>query len=110
VIERAVVLSKGPELDAGPELLPEGALAAHLQSAAPRATAGVAAPANRGTLSEIESRYIEDVLARLGGVSRGPTPPPPRSSGRLSWVHRAVRNHSVHHSFTKRHRWVGSVA
>jgi formate hydrogenlyase transcriptional activator len=73
VIERAVVLSRGPELDVGPELLPEVTVPAQPQDAAPDgASASGAAPANGGTLREIEGRYIEDVLARCGGVIEGP--------------------------------------
>jgi formate hydrogenlyase transcriptional activator len=68
VIERAVVLSRGPVLDVGPELLPEIAAPTH---EAARAEAA-AAPADAATLREIEQRHIEDVLARTGGVIEGP--------------------------------------
>ncbi len=67
VIERAVVLSRGPLLDIAPELLP--GVAAVPQAAAEEPAA--APSANGGTLEEIERRHIAATLASTGWVIEG---------------------------------------
>ncbi len=69
VIERAVVLARGPALDVAAELLP-GAPGAH----APAKTAADATPpppATGQTLEEMERRHVLDTLARTGWVIEG---------------------------------------
>jgi transcriptional regulator with GAF, ATPase, and Fis domain len=70
VVERAVVLSRGPVLDVGPELLPEISPVASGADAEP--ASGARAGSDAATLRQIEQRHIEDVLARTGGVIEGP--------------------------------------
>jgi formate hydrogenlyase transcriptional activator len=66
VIERAVVLSRGPSLDVAPELLPR---------ATPAEAAPVPSAAHPGapeaTLEELERRHIREALARTGWVIEG---------------------------------------
>jgi formate hydrogenlyase transcriptional activator len=67
VIERAVVLARGPVLDVADALLPAAAAAAAGDSAAPAVSAAAA-----GTLEAVERRYIEDTLERSEWVIEGP--------------------------------------
>jgi formate hydrogenlyase transcriptional activator len=69
VIERAVVLSSGPTLKLGPDLLPLVQDAAFVDS-----TEGhVAEDASPLTsLEEVERRHIQAVLAHTGGIVEGP--------------------------------------
>jgi formate hydrogenlyase transcriptional activator len=74
VIERTVVLARGPCLEVAGELLPgaPGALAS--SPGAPRAEAAPAAPEPRApgqTLEEIERRHVRDTLERTGWVIEG---------------------------------------
>jgi formate hydrogenlyase transcriptional activator len=62
VIERAVVLARGPVLDVAPELLPAGAPA--LPERAPATVAPPAAPS--ATLEELERGHIHETLKRAG--------------------------------------------
>jgi len=66
VIERAVVLARGPVLDVAAELLPgaPGAPAAVEAEAAPPRASGQ-------TLEEIERRHVLDTLERTGWVIEG---------------------------------------
>ena len=67
VIERAVILSAGPELVVGPELLP-------LPSASPAATpaAAAAGAGDAAALQEVDRRHIVAVLQRTGWRIDGP--------------------------------------
>ena len=65
VIERAVVLSAGPVLRLGPDLLPVD------ESAARAADTGRPDPAALLTLHECERRHIQAVLAHTGGIVEG---------------------------------------
>ena len=70
VIERAVVLSPGPVLKLGPDLLPivqDAASSTSAPSSAPDAAPPVLLP-----LEEAERRHIEAVLAHTNGVVEGP--------------------------------------
>lgn len=67
VIERAVVLSAGPVLRLGPDLLPLGD---ELQNAPSEAEAGKEAR-ELTSLADAERRHIESVLARTNGVIAG---------------------------------------
>jgi formate hydrogenlyase transcriptional activator len=68
VMERTVVLARGPVLDVAPELLPEIPGAARA-----RAAPGAPTPprASGQTLEEMERRHIEDALERAGWVIEG---------------------------------------
>ncbi len=74
VIERAVVLSRGNELDLGPGLLPADATRAVPGPATPVAgvAGGPAATGNTTSLEEVEKNHIIAVLKRTGGVVEGP--------------------------------------
>jgi transcriptional regulator with GAF, ATPase, and Fis domain len=66
VIERAVILSRGSELEVAPDVLPEMAAAAHTQAAAPRP----AHEENRSvapspqSIDQVERNHILEVLMR----------------------------------------------
>ena len=68
MIERAIVLARGPVLDVPAELVPGAPRAASEPSQAPLVSAALA-PGR--TLEEIERRHIEDTLERLGWVIEG---------------------------------------
>jgi formate hydrogenlyase transcriptional activator len=69
VIERAVVLARGPTLDVAAELLPAAAEPPSARVAEP---AGAAPPAAApGTLEALERRHIEETLERTGWVIEG---------------------------------------
>jgi transcriptional regulator with GAF, ATPase, and Fis domain len=70
IIERAMVLSSGPVLELGPDLLPMSTSAARPQRAEAPATA--AAPSRHATLEEMERGHILAVLQQTGGVIQGP--------------------------------------
>jgi formate hydrogenlyase transcriptional activator len=74
VIERAVVLFNGPELELGPDLLPADTTSAIPPANAPGAE--VAEPpeatGNAASLQEVEKKYILAVLKRTRGVVEGP--------------------------------------
>jgi transcriptional regulator with GAF, ATPase, and Fis domain len=67
VIERAVILSTGPELSVGPELLP-------MPAAAPAASppAGVGPVDDAAALEDVDRRHIVAVLKRTGWRIDGP--------------------------------------
>jgi formate hydrogenlyase transcriptional activator len=67
VIERAVVLARGPTLEIAPELLP--AAPGTPAGRAPEPAGPSAAPS--GTLEALERRHIEETLARTGWVIEG---------------------------------------
>jgi formate hydrogenlyase transcriptional activator len=70
VIERAVVLARGPMLDVVPEALPEASSAAPGPGgAAPDAGADRAGAGQ--TLEEMERRHVQDTLERTGWVIEG---------------------------------------
>ena len=72
VIERAVILSAGPQLVVGPELVPmAAALAAAGRPAAPPAAAP-SAPGDTAALQEVDRRHIIAVLQRTGWRIDGP--------------------------------------
>src|SRR5262245_3416052 len=67
VIERAVVLARGPVLEIGADVLPG-------RGATPRGPAeGAAPPAGDRTLAEVEREHLLDVLARTRWVIDGPS-------------------------------------
>jgi DNA-binding NtrC family response regulator len=66
VIERAVVLARGPVLDVAAELLPGAASAGAVQASA----AAAWAPASE-TLEAHERRHIEETLERSGWMIEG---------------------------------------
>ena len=69
VIERAVVLARGPQLEIAPELLSQA-----ISAAADAARAAPQLMADRSeaiTLQEIERRHIEETLERTGWVIEG---------------------------------------
>jgi transcriptional regulator with GAF, ATPase, and Fis domain len=67
IIERAVVMSTGPQLTIDPEVLP-------LPDAAPsnRARLSSDAPASTMSMQDAERRHIIEALRRTGGVIEGP--------------------------------------
>jgi formate hydrogenlyase transcriptional activator len=67
VIERAVVLARGPVLEVAPELVPAGVSVAPEPGPAPPAPA----PAPGQTLEELERRHIRETLERAGWVVEG---------------------------------------
>ncbi len=69
VIERAVVLSRGPQLEIAPELLSQAVATSAAATAAPPASEFVRADAL--TLEEIGRRHIEEMLERTGWVIEG---------------------------------------
>jgi len=81
VIERAVVLSRGPVLELDRDLLP---LSLELPKTIEPPAAGATAPGPSGlpTLEEIERRHILTALERSGGVIEGP-----RGAARLLDLH-----------------------
>jgi formate hydrogenlyase transcriptional activator len=74
VVERAVILSRGPELDIGAVVLPAGEAVARATAAPPRAAAAAPPVAGDGgaTLEEVERNHILDVLKRAGWRIDGP--------------------------------------
>jgi len=74
VIERAVVLARGPELDVAAELLPRALPAAEAPAATAPPVASAPserAPLNGRTLREMERSHIRDTLERTGWVIEG---------------------------------------
>jgi formate hydrogenlyase transcriptional activator len=69
VIERAVVLARGPVLEVAPELVPEGVSAP--PEPAPAAAASAPPSASGQTLEELERRHIRETLERAGWVIEG---------------------------------------
>jgi transcriptional regulator with GAF, ATPase, and Fis domain len=67
VIERAVVLARGPVLEVGPELVPEGSPAG--SAPVPLAPAPRRGPGE--TLEELERRHIQETLERANWVVEG---------------------------------------
>jgi transcriptional regulator with GAF, ATPase, and Fis domain len=66
VIERAVILSRGSELEVAPDVLPEIAAVAHTQAAAPRPAPEEKGPAipSPQSIDQVERNHILDVLMR----------------------------------------------
>jgi formate hydrogenlyase transcriptional activator len=66
VIERAVILSRGSELEVAPDVLPESATVAHTQAVAPRPTPEEKAPAvpPPQSIDQVERNHILEVLIR----------------------------------------------
>jgi formate hydrogenlyase transcriptional activator len=69
VIERAVVLSRGPQLEIAPELLSQAVAAPESAARAPEPPEFTRAEAI--TLEEAERRHIEEMLERTGWVIEG---------------------------------------
>jgi formate hydrogenlyase transcriptional activator len=66
VIERAVILSRGSELEVAPDVLPEIAAVAHTQAAAPRPAPEEKGPAipSPQSIDQVERNHILEVLMR----------------------------------------------
>jgi len=75
VIERAVVLARGNELELGPDLLPADAsrVAADARAPAAGVATGAAAAGNPTSLEEVERNHILAVLKQTSGVVEGPS-------------------------------------
>jgi formate hydrogenlyase transcriptional activator len=71
VIERAVVLSSGPILRLGPDLLPIAEVVGHVDAAEVDVPHGEAPSTRLIPLSEVERLHIETVLTQTGGVIEG---------------------------------------
>jgi transcriptional regulator with GAF, ATPase, and Fis domain len=71
IVERAVVMARGPVLTLDADILPAsaGALAGVTRAAG----IGRDGPSTTGSLNDAERRHIEAVLVRTGGVIEGPT-------------------------------------
>jgi PAS domain S-box-containing protein len=74
VIERAVVLSPGPVLKLGPDLLPSTSIPSSTEEIVPTTSAvqGGNGQSQGASLEEVEKRHILDVLRQTGGVIEGP--------------------------------------
>ncbi len=66
VIERAVVLSRGTELEVAPDVLPDLAAVTHAQAAAPRAVLEEKRPQapSPQSIDQVERNHILEVLMR----------------------------------------------
>ncbi len=74
VIERAVILSRGIELEVAPDVLPEIAAVAHAQTAAPRPAPEEKVPAvsRPQSIDQVERNHILEVLVRTNWRIEGP--------------------------------------
>ena len=74
VIERAVILSRGIELEVAPDVLPEIAAVAHAQTAAPRPAPEEKVPAvsRPQSIDQVERNHILEVLIRTNWRIEGP--------------------------------------
>jgi len=72
VIERAVILSSGPNLELPSELIPPAAVTRHDISEAGRASDTGLVPSNDRSLGHIEKEHILDVLKRTNWRIEGP--------------------------------------
>ena len=74
VIERAVILSRGIELEVAPDVLPEIAAVAHAQTAAPRPAPEEEVPAvsRPQSIDQVERNHILEVLMRTNWRIEGP--------------------------------------
>ena len=76
VVERAVVLSPGPILKLGPDLLPSASASLSVQAVVPTITSAAAQGGNghsqHASLEDVEKRHIVEVLKQTGWVIEGP--------------------------------------
>jgi PAS domain S-box-containing protein len=73
VIERAVILSPGPELEVGPEIPALGSTAPARVTAAPALASAPAARHDSSSLEDVERAHIQGVLREAQGRIEGPT-------------------------------------
>ena len=74
VVERAVVLSSGPVLKLGPDLLPSSSAPAPGEEVVPTSVAGQGGNgrSQHASLEDVEKRHIIEVLKQTGWVIEGP--------------------------------------
>jgi len=74
VVERAVVLSSGPVLRLGPDLLPASSPASATEEVVPTSVVaqGENGPSKHASLENVEKRHILEVLKQTGWVIEGP--------------------------------------